>query len=228
MSRMDASSDMTRPDYGECLPRSFFERSPLEVAPDLLGCIIASDAGGRLTAGRIVETEAYLGQDDPGSHASTKGITARNAVMYGPPGTAYVYFTYGNHFMLNLVCEPEGVAGGVLLRALEPTAGIDVMRQRRGGRADAELCNGPGKLAQALSVDLSDNGSVLGSSRLRVYAGMRPADAEIVRTGRVGLRHGHELQYRYMIRGDTYVSRARTGPIGSSVRISPTAKGERQ
>ncbi len=128
-----------------------------------------STAGGVETGGRIVEVEAYLGSHDAGSHAATRGITKRNAVMYGPPGSAYVYFTYGNHHMLNLVCEPEGIAGAVLVRALEPLLGIDVMSGRRRGLPLRELCNGPGKLAAALGVDLSDNGSILGEGRLSVY-----------------------------------------------------------
>jgi len=149
------------------LSASFFDRSPELVAPELLGCIVATNVGGCVTAGVIVETEAYLGSDDAGSHAATKGITARNAVMYGQPGTAYVYFTYGNHHMLNLVCEPEGVAGAVLLRALRPIEGLAEMTVRRHGRPERDLCNGPGKLAAALGIDLNDNGrySAKGASR---------------------------------------------------------------
>jgi DNA-3-methyladenine glycosylase len=154
-----------------------------------------------------------LGVGDPGSHAATKGITKRNRVMYGHPGSVYVYFTYGNHHMLNLVCEPRGVAGAVLLRALEPTDGIDVMRIRRGRTEVRDLCNGPGKLAQALGVDLSDNGSVLGQGRLTVYDGPRPAPEQIVTSGRVGLSQGHELHLRFYIGDDPHVSRGRTGQI---------------
>src|SRR5450756_151066 len=113
------------------LPKEFFARDSVTVARELLGKTIMSTAGGDVTSGRIVETEAYLGADDPGSHAATKGITKRNAVMYGPPGHAYVYFTYGNHHMLNLVTESDGVAGAVLVRAVEPVDGIDVMLRRR-------------------------------------------------------------------------------------------------
>lgn len=208
------------------LGEEFFARDPREVGPELLGCIVVSTADGLVTAGRIAETEAYLGADDPGSHAATRGMTKRNAVMYGRPGRAYVYFTYGNHYMLNLVCEPEGVAGGVLLRALEPLLGIEQMRVRRGGRPDAELCNGPGKLAQALGLDLRDNGVELGTGRIAVYHGKRPLRGEIVTTGRVGLSRGHELDYRYHVKGDPFVSRGRTGPIGGRSRDAgrpPTA-----
>lgn len=193
----------------------FFERSPALVAPGLLGAVLLSTAGGVVTAGRIVETEAYLGAEDAGSHAATRGITRRNAVMYGPPGTAYVYFTYGNHHMVNLVCEPEGVAGAVLIRALEPLLGIETMAGRRGGRSDRELCSGPGKLAAALGVDLSDNGTELGVGRLSVYDGQRCSSAEIVTSGRIGLSSGHELELRWYVRDSVHVSR---GPMGRTVR----------
>ncbi len=201
--------------FGQRLKAEFFERSPLEVAPDLLGRIVVSTAGGVVTGGRIVETEAYLGADDEGSHAATKGVTPRNSVMFGPPGRAYVYFTYGNHHMLNLVCEPEGVAGGVLLRALEPTVGIAEMSMRRGRERLTELCSGPGRLAQALGIDLSDNASVLGEGRITVYAGMRIDEDAVEISGRIGLSKGHERPFRFFERGSEYVSRGRTGPIAS-------------
>jgi DNA-3-methyladenine glycosylase len=201
------------PASADEIPAAFFARSPARVAPELLGCILASVAGGVLTAGVIVETEAYLGSEDAGSHASTKGITARNAVMYGPPGTAYVYFTYGNHHMLNLVCEPEGVAGAVLVRALRPLEGIAEMAARRGGRALRELCNGPGKLAAALGVDLSDNGSTLGQGRISVYDGERPAGGDVAVSGRIGLSTGHDLELRFYLAHEPFVSRGRPGPL---------------
>lgn len=193
------------------LEASFFARDPRDVARDLLGCILVSTAGGVTTGGRIVETEAYLGAEDPGSHAATKGMTARNAVMYGPPGTAYVYFTYGNHHMLNLVCLPERTAGAVLIRAIEPLLGVETMMQRRHVRPMHELASGPGKLAAALGVDRSDNGVLLGEGRLIVYDGARPRDGEICVSGRVGLSMGHELEFRYFICGNRFVSRGRTG-----------------
>ena len=208
------------------LPDDFFERDPRIVARDLLGCTVASRAEGHSTAGVIVEAEAYLGADDPGSHASTKGITKRNAVMYGPPGDVYVYFTYGNHFMLNLVCCPVGQAGAVLIRALKPVAGLDVMTARRGGRPLGELCNGPGKLAQALGVDLSDNGTHLGTGRLHVYAGMQSRLGEVATSGRVGLTSGHDLPYRFYVEGSAFVSRGRTGPMPVRRRARSTGGGE--
>jgi DNA-3-methyladenine glycosylase len=194
------------------VPAAFFARSPEIVAPVLLGCIVATCVDGVIAAGVIVETEAYLGADDAGSHAATKGITARNAVMYGPPGVAYVYFTYGNHHMLNLVCEPPGVAGAVLVRALRPVAGLAPMTSRRRGRTLRELTNGPGKLASALGIDLSDNGTVLGEGRISVYYGEPQAPERVVTSGRVGLTRGHDLQLRYFVDGDSFVSHGRTGP----------------
>jgi len=198
------------------LPTAFFDRSPELVAPDLLGCAVASCVDGVLTVGRIVETEAYLGADDVGSHAATRGITKRNAVMFGPPNVAYVYFTYGNHHMLNLVCDREGSAGAVLIRALEPLIGIAEMTTRRRGRAVVELCNGPGKLAAALGIDLLDNGVVLGTGRLSVYDGTRSQPGDVAVSGRVGLSAGHERELRYYIEGNPFVSRGRTGPLRHS------------
>lgn len=214
---MTTSSD-TPFDFvaGNPLEQAFFDRDPRLVACDLLGCLLVCDVGGEPTGGLIVETEAYLGSADAGSHAATKGVTARNRVMYGPPGSVYVYFTYGNHHMLNLVCEQEGTAGAVLLRALEPLVGIEAMTARRGGRSLVELCSGPGRLAQALGIDLSDNGTMLGTGRLQVYAGTRSPQGEVATSGRVGLREGHDLPYRYYISGNPYVSRGRTGPSAPS------------
>ncbi|MDP2299967.1 MAG: DNA-3-methyladenine glycosylase, partial [Actinomycetota bacterium] len=180
------------PDAARILPPAFFARPTVTVARELLGKVLASRAGGALTAGVIVETEAYLGSDDPGSHAATRGVTARNRVMYGPPGCAYVYFTYGNHHMLNLVTEGEGVAGAVLVRAIEPVAGLGVMEARRPGRADSELTNGPGKLASALGIDLGHNGVTLGGE-IAVYDAVGVDDERVGASGRIGLSAGHDL-----------------------------------
>jgi len=207
------------------LSSEFFTRSPEFVAPELIGCVVVTNVDGAVTAGVIVETEAYLGRDDSGSHAATKGITARNAVMYGPPGTAYVYFTYGNHHMLNLVCEPQGVAGAVLVRALRPVLGLAEMTSRRRGRPLRELCNGPGKLAAAMGIDLSDNGSVLGEGRISVYYGERPSPGEVAVSGRIGLTAGHELDLRFYVAGDPFVSRGRTGPVRPKRRATAQQGG---
>lgn len=203
---------------GDPVPISFFCRDTRAVARDLLGAVLASTADEVLTAGRIVETEAYLGSHDAGSHAATKGMTARNAVMYGPPGTVYVYFTYGMHHMLNLVCEEEGVAGAVLIRALEPLEGIDVMRERRGGRPLGQLADGPGKLAQALGVDLTADGTTLGEGPLTVYdaTGRRGLAG---RSGRIGLSQGHEYEYRYFLLANRFISKGRPGERLSQRRV---------
>lgn len=194
------------------LPASFFARDTVTVARELLGATLLSRAAGVLTGGRVVEVEAYLGSDDPGSHAATKGITRRNAVMYGPPGHTYVYFTYGNHHMLNLVTEADGVAGAVLVRAIEPTIGVDAMMERRGGRPLRQLASGPGKVAQALGLDLSDNGSALGEGNVALFATASPP-GRVLASGRIGLSQGHERVLRFYLAESEYVSRTRTGQL---------------
>ncbi|MBN1193491.1 MAG: DNA-3-methyladenine glycosylase [Coriobacteriia bacterium] len=192
------------------LPVSFFERPTEIVAPEVLGKILASTVGGVLTTGMIVECEAYLGARDAGSHAATKGITARNRVMYGPPGHLYVYFTYGNHHMLNLVTESEGVAGAVLVRAVEPLVGLEAMRDRRSGRSGTELTNGPGKVAQAFGIDLRHNGLSLGGE-VSLYDAPPVLPDAIVTSGRIGLASGHELPLRFFLTGNAFVSKGRPG-----------------
>lgn len=210
--RYDARMQPPLPADDRALPQAFFSRDTRTVARDLLGCMLVSRKDGVIAGGRIVETEAYLGADDAGSHAATKGITARNTVMYGPPGHLYVYFTYGAHHMLNLVCEPEGVAGAVLVRAMEPLWGVEAMERRRGGRRVHELADGPGKLTAALGLNLGDNGVPLNVGRVFVYDAPRPAAQEVAVSGRVGLTDGHEHPYRYYLRDSRFVSRGRTGP----------------
>jgi DNA-3-methyladenine glycosylase len=210
MAAHDVPSGVLTPD--------FYGRDTATVARALIGCTLVSRVGGVTTAGRIVETEAYLGSGDPGSHAATKGITKRNAVMYGPPGRAYVYFTYGNHHMLNVVTEPEGVAGAVLIRAVEPLEGLDVMAARRAfGRREGaaprplELASGPGKLASALGIDLACNGAPLdGSATLFVLEGPS-GPVEVATSGRIGLSSGYESELRFYVEGDPFVSGARPG-----------------
>jgi DNA-3-methyladenine glycosylase len=182
--------------------REFFDRSVHEVARDLIGCRLAVGE----TAGIIVETEAYEASD-PACHAYI-GRTARNEVLFGPPGRAYVYLSYGIHSLLNFVTESEGTASAVLIRALEPTDGIDLMRARR-QRDDVEgLCSGPGKLTEALGVDLSLNGADLLappfglSDRGETWNG-----AEIVTSERIGITKAAELPWRYSVAGSRYVSK---------------------
>lgn len=211
--------------WGNPLACAFFERDTAAVAQGLLGSVLVSRVGGVAVAGRIVETEAYLGANDPGSHAATKGITARNAVMFGPPGHAYVYFTYGNHHMLNLVTEREGIAGAVLVRGLEPLLGVETMRRRRLGRTDRELCNGPGKLAAALGLDLSDNAGRLGTGNIAVFEGGLADGEGTVTSGRIGLSSGFELPLRFYVEGNMNVSKGRLGPVRAAPR-RVTAKEE--
>ncbi|MCF3963189.1 DNA-3-methyladenine glycosylase [Streptomyces fuscigenes] len=192
------------------LPRSFFDRPVLEVAPDLLGrTLVAATPGGTVEL-RLTEVEAYDGGNDPGSHAY-RGPTARNAVMFGPPGHAYVYFTYGMWFCMNVVCGPEGRASGVLLRAGQVLSGEETARKRRlSARNDKELAKGPARLATALGIERSLDGVDLcvgPQSPLALLAGV-PVPADQVRSGpRTGVGGGGAHQpWRYWVDGDPTVS----------------------
>lgn len=207
------------------LPTSFFARPTEVVARELLGKILVSRVGDTPAGGRIVETEAYLGCHDPGSHAATRGITARNRVMYGPPGCAYVYFTYGMHHMLNLVTEAEGVAGAVLVRAVEPCVGLERMSARRSGRTGVELANGPAKVAEALGIGLGANGTTLGDI-IAVYDASPPTE-QVRSSGRIGLAEGHDLPLRFYLEGNGHVSRGRTGRRPQSRRAAEREKETR-
>src|SRR5918995_4671533 len=144
---------MTQVRRAATLPVAFFRRPAEVVARDLVGMVMVSRVVGELMTARIVETEAYLGYDDPASHGYLHQRNARNQALFGPPGSWYVYLSYGMHWCANLVCQKPGLASAVLLRALEPIAGLEIMRQRRGGVPDRELCSGPGKLCQALGIN---------------------------------------------------------------------------
>jgi DNA-3-methyladenine glycosylase len=172
-----------------------------------LGHVLVSEVGGRKTAGRIVETEAYLGPDDPASHGYQARRTRRNASMFERPGTAYVYFTYGMHWCLNAVTEREGVPAAVLIRALEPLEGLTTMRRRRHTRSDRDLCSGPAKLCQALGVTGREDGVPLTRGRLRIVRqGSRHRDAIIV-TPRIGISRAADWPLRFLIEGSPWVSR---------------------
>lgn len=186
------------------LPAAFFARSVHHVAPALVGCTLLVDGIG----GRIVEAEAY-DREDPASHGY-RGRTSRNAAMFGPPGTAYVYRSYGIHWCLNLVCEQEDVPAAVLLRALEPTQGLDEMRARRGVAEDRLLCSGPGRLCQALAVTRDHDGLPLDRPPFAVLP--RAVDVEVVSGPRVGIAHAADVPWRYGLAGSPYVSR-RFAPI---------------
>jgi len=182
------------------LRRDFFARSVHEVAPDLIGITLLVDGVG----GRIVEVEAY-DQEDPASHAY-RGRTARNAAMFGPPGQAYVYRSYGIHWCLNLVCAEEGVPQAALIRALEPTAGLEEQRRRRGVSDERALCSGPGKLCQALAITGEQSGLALDLPPFRLEE--RSEVPDIVTGPRVGITRATELPWRYGLAGSRYLSRA--------------------
>jgi DNA-3-methyladenine glycosylase len=191
--------------------REFFDRSVHEVARDLIGCELALAE----TAGVIVETEAYEAAD-PACHAYI-GRTARNEVLFGPPGHAYVYLSYGIHSLLNFVTEPEGRASAVLIRALEPTRGVELMRERRGRHEVPELCSGPGKLAEALGVGLSLNGADLLAPPFELAESSGGWEGVEVITGpRIGITKAADLPWRYCVKGSRYVSRP--WPLGEGAR----------
>lgn len=171
------------------------------MAVDLLGCTLTHETPEGVASGVIIETEAYR-PEDPACHAY-KGPTMRNRNIFGPPGIAYVYLSYGVHRLLNVVCEPEGVGSAVLIRALRPTMGDDLMAQRRGRSKD--LCNGPGRLTQALAVDLKHDGQKLASGTLGISAS-DTLEGEIISTTRIGITRGVELPWRYLVLGDKNVS----------------------
>lgn len=217
-SQESASIDRNRyrdaSTFSNPLPRSFYDRDPRRVSRDLLGKVLVRREGKIQLAGRIVEVEAYLGKNDPASH-SYRGPTARNAIMFGPPGHVYVYFIYGNHYCFNVSCQPEGTAGAVLFRALEPLAGIEEMAQRRGiplasasSRSLRALTSGPGRLAEALGITRErDNGKDVTSTEsdlLIVDDGFRPKRVRV--TPRIGITKAAERPLRYVIAGNEYVS----------------------
>ena len=189
------------------LPRRFYDRATLFVAQALLGKIIIHKIGRKIIAGVIVETEAYT-SNDPACHAA-RGRTPRNAVMFGKPGHAYVYFVYGNHFCLNAVTESHGKPGAVLIRALEPVAGINSMRTYRRRRDEINLTNGPGKLCQALGISKAENGCDLTKGSL-IIAECNFPKVKVVRARRIGITQGTEKLWRFYVKDNKFVSRIKT------------------
>jgi DNA-3-methyladenine glycosylase len=188
---------------GPTLPRSFYARSTVEVARALLGKVLVHGAA----AGLIVETEAYLGGDDLAAHAS-RGLTDRTRVIFGPPGHAYVYFIYGMYECLNLVAEPAGQPGCVLIRALEPLSGIDIMKHRRpGARRLEDLASGPAKLTMALGITRAENGVDVTRGPLAVRETMAPREFITEVTPRIGIRQCTDWPLRFLIHGSPFVSR---------------------
>jgi len=214
--------------FGSPLGHSFYDRDAVSVARDLLGCVLVRVMPEGVAAGRISETEAYS-QDDPASH-SYGGKRTRNAPMFGPPGHAYIYFIYGAHYCLNAVTGAEGVGGAVLIRALEPLAGVEPMQVRRGltdtetaARTEAaaermrirrlqQLCGGPGRLCQAFALDLTYSGVDLTlGSPLWIASPREPADPDaIMATPRIGISRAQDCLWRFTLRGDPFTSRGLT------------------
>jgi DNA-3-methyladenine glycosylase len=202
---------MTAARFGRALPVPFYDRPTELVARDLLGAVIECVTPDGTAAGRIIETEAYLGPDDPACHA-VAGRTERTWHLHGPPGVAYVYFIYGVHWCFNAVTREEGHGSAVLVRALEPIAGIDLMRERRRGvRRDVDLTNGPGKLCQALGIDGAFNGLRLTRRPLRVLAGDPIDDTCISVTPRIGITRAADWPLRWLVRDNPYVSVGKPG-----------------
>jgi DNA-3-methyladenine glycosylase len=191
------------------LPRGFFARDPVVLARDLLGRVLFYKTPEGLLAGRIVETEAYTGEADPASHAF-RGRTTRNAVMFGPAGHAYVYFTYGMHYCLNVTAEAAGTAGAVLLRALEPLAGVEIMRARGDHGPESRVLSGPGKIGRALGLTLADNGRDFTRGPLGLAAGWPVPNREVATSPRIGISRAVDLPYRFAVIGSRSVSGRRS------------------
>ena len=208
------------------LPRRYFARHPVTLARDLLGRIVFYRTGQGLIAGRIVETEAYTGETDPASHAY-RGRTTRNAVMFGRAGYAYVYFSYGVHYCLNVTAGQSGVAGAVLLRAMEPLAGTATMRARGDHGPEARLLSGPGKIGRAFGLTLSDNGRDFTRGPLGIAAGSPVDDRDVAISKRIGISRAVDLPYRFAVIASPSVSgphpalarrRGRENPAASTGR----------
>ena len=207
-----ATLPITAERLRSALPRGFYDRDPRRVCRELLGKVLVRTEGRKYLAARIVEVEAYLGKGDGASH-SFIGRTARNAVLFGPPGHAYVYFIYGTHYCLNVSCLPDGVAGGILFRAVEPLVGIDAMAKARGVELNGQrnlrnLTSGPGRLAEAFGITRErDNEKDLASSASDLFI----ADAgyhvpKILTTPRIGITKATSRPWRYVIAGNPFVS----------------------
>lgn len=195
------------PEPTDRLPRSFFDRTVLEVAPDLLGRLVVHDTPEGAVTARLTEVEAYDGPNDPGSHAF-RGRSKRNGTMFGPPGHVYVYFTYGMYHCMNLVCGPIGMPTGILLRAAEITEGSDLARKRRPtAKNDRDLARGPARLVESLAVTRSDDGAdICSTGPLTIHHGEPPPEG-FIRTGpRVGLRDAPDYPWRFWIDGEPTVS----------------------
>ena len=208
------------------LPRAFYARSALRVARDLLGCVLWRRLDGELVGGRIVETEAYVGAEDRACHAR-HGRTPRNAVMFGPPGYAYVYFVYGVHDMLNVVCRESGRPEAVLLRAIEPVHGLPLMRERRRVERHTALTSGPGKLCQAFAITRRQNGIDLRGRELWIVRGRPRSGERLRRSPRIGVAYAgaHAARpWRFYLEGNPCVSRFPAPDAGRRRSVQPEKK----
>ncbi len=203
----NAAPSARRSHICRILPAAFYDRDTEHVSRDLLGCVLECTTKEGKASGIIVETEAYVGEHDPACHAAA-GRTKRTDPLYGRPGTAYVYFIYGMYWCVNAVTRAEGLPSAVLIRALEPVVGIDLMRERRGaGRTDRELTNGPGKLCIALGIGREHNGASLQRGPLVIREGERVADADVVVGSRIGIKKAADWPLRWYVRNNEFVSR---------------------
>lgn len=191
---------------GRPLPASFYDRPTEEVARELLGAVLEHRTAEGVVRGRIVETEAYLGPDDPACHAAA-GLTERTRTLHGPPGRAYVYFVYGMHWCFNAVTREEGHGSAVLIRALEPISGLEQMRRRREVRRDVDLTSGPARLCDALGIDRAQNGVRLDRGPLRILDGVKVPDEDVVVTPRIGIRKAADWPLRFLVKGNRFVSK---------------------
>jgi DNA-3-methyladenine glycosylase len=221
--RRDRATDEVMPEEWLPLPRRFYAPSAREVAPKLLGHWLVRRTESGLSGGRIVETEAYL-REDPACHGY-RGMTRRNAVMFGPPGRAYVYFIYGNHWCFNAVCQPEGIGEAVLIRAIEPAFGLEWMARRRPGRQMGDWTNGPGKFCQALAIDRELDGTDLTSADSPLFIARNSRrDWWIMKTGpvtttaRIGITAAADWPLRFHLAGSRWVS-------GRRFRLGKSRKG---
>ena len=203
-SRVAAASRRTRAEAA--LPAKFYDRDTEQVARDLLGAVLRCTTSDGVASGRIVETEAYLGEHDLACHAAA-GLTARTRWLYGAPGTAYVYFIYGVHWCFNAVTRAVGSPSAVLVRALEPLEGLELMRERRGVAHDRDLTNGPGKLCEALGITGALNGLPLATSPIEILRGEPVPDPRVQVTSRIGITKSAEWPLRWLVRDNPYVSK---------------------
>ena len=216
---MTSSVARRRPAVAQPLPRLFYDREADLVARDLLGAILEHRTEDGTVRGRIVEVEAYMGPHDPACHAAA-GLTQRTRALFGPPGSAYVYFIYGNHWCVNAVTREAGYGAAVLIRALEPLSGLALMRRRRpAARDDHELANGPGKLCAALGIDARQNEVSLQMGALRILSASGVEEAAVRVSPRVGITKAAAEMLRYFIADNAYVSRVPSRISSLAVQI---------